>query len=104
MKWRAFYADGSRFSSAEMHWQALPATGLVGVVIYLEPPYRRIIDGHDWVWMEGVELHAVTTHAEWGRWAPKPVACGSCVKQGAAMDDDAFAAVQAEMLAARTVP
>lgn len=104
MSWRAFYADGARYSSADTEWQSLPATGLVGVVVYMEPPYRRIIDGHDWVWMEAGEFRVVDS-TTWGEWADEPVvACAACLKRGEGMEDVAWAAVQAEMLTAVEAP
>jgi hypothetical protein len=103
--WRAYYADGARYSSADTAWQALPGEGLVGVVVYLDEPYRRILDGHDWIWLEDGAFRLVDTHPKWGKWAEKPaVRCASCLKRGAGMDNEAWAAVQAEMMAARVAP
>lgn len=100
--WRAYYADGRTFASNEVLWLHLPPTGLVGVVVFLEPPYRRIIDGHDWIWLEDGEFHTVMTHPEWGKWAERPDA--PYVKQGAGMDDQAWEAMQQRMFEDRIWP
>jgi hypothetical protein len=106
--WRAWVWDGeqvSRHSSADFRWQELPSEGVVGVVVYLDPPYRRILDGHDWIWMSEGEFDIVPTHPEWGKWADPPMgACRSCLKKGAPVLDDEWARVQAAMLEDRTWP
>jgi hypothetical protein len=83
---------------------------MVGVVEYAEQewkpghPYRRIIDGGDWFWFDG-GWQRVMTHDEWGQWAPAPEGVPSIrLKRGAPMEDGAWAAVQAEMMAARMAP
>lgn len=102
--WRAYHFDGRTFASSDVAWPAVP-DGIVGVVEFLEPPYRRIHDGHDWIWMEGGEFRTVTTHQEWGAWADSPeVACASCLKRGAGMGDDAWEAMQRRMFEDRTWP
>ena len=91
-------------ASTDVRWQELP-DGIVGVVVYLDPPYRRIVDGHDWIWLADGEFRAKSTHATWGRWKPKPKGvCGACVKRGAAMPDDLWAGAQRAMLEAREAP
>lgn len=105
LKWRAWYADGRVFSYKDVMWQKLPAKGLVGVVIYETPPYRRIMDGGDWFWLENGDLHVSATHDEWGKWVnPPDVPCKSCVKQGQAMSNEAFEGIQKEMLEATEWP
>lgn len=105
MRWRAWCWDVERVtvhSSTEGAWQALPGEGVVGVVTYGEPPYRRILAGHDWVWMEDGELHATGTHPEWGEWLPAPdVGCAACLKRGAAVPDEVWVRIQREMTEAR---
>jgi hypothetical protein len=104
-RWRAWYEDGSVYSCADVPWRELPAEGIVGVVVYREPPYRQIIDGGDWYWIADDEVRRVMTHEEWGQFAPAPkVGCLSCLKRSGVMDDDAFAEVQREMMAAREPP
>lgn len=103
MTWRAYYADGTRYSSAERSWSDLPADGMVGVVVFSEPPYRRIIDGADWIWMEGGEVR--TSGTMWGGWVEPPaLECRSCLKRCAALPDDEWKKVQREMTEDRRWP
>lgn len=103
--WRAFYADGRAYASTRVAWQELPARGLVGVVVYLSHPYRRILDGHDWIYLEDGEFVTVGTHPEWGRWTPKPDGVpADMLKRGAAMPDGAWEEMQKAMMEARTCP
>ena len=112
MIWRAWYATSRTtwvvYSSTETSWNDLPPVGVVGIVRYLDPdatPYRQIIDGGDWYWMQDGEIHRTMTHAEWGQFADAPaVPCMSCLKRSGAMDDDEWAEVQREMIAAREAP
>lgn len=100
--WHAYYADGSRYSSADASWNDLPEDGLLGVVVFGEPPYRRIVDGADWIWLQDGEIRSVTTAGEWGTWAEPPeVDCASCLKRCVGLPDDEWARVHAEMLADR---
>lgn len=102
--WRAFYADGSEYTSRESTWRELPERGLVGVVVYLSHPYRQILDGHDWMWMEDGAIKVRDTHPEWGRWAVRPDVPDDMLKRGEAMDDDAWEDVRARMMGARSCP
>lgn len=103
--WRAWYDDDGVYSSAHVAWADLPETGMVGVVVYEEPPYRRIVDGGDWYWMEDGMIHCTETHGDWGLFVEPPkVACQACVKKSGDMSDDAFRAVQREMMEARAWP
>lgn len=51
--WRAWYAGGQIFDSANTTWEALPGTGLQVVMVYFDEkadettPYRRIMHGDD---------------------------------------------------------
>lgn len=115
--WRAWYATSRTtwvvYSSAES-WEDIPPgdpdvpEGVVGVVEYLSrdvTPYRRIVDGVDWCWLEDGRIRSVETHDEWGKYADPPDGVDpALLKQCAPMDDDAWAEVQAEMLAARESP
>ena len=103
--WRAYYASGERIDSSESSWANLPANDLVGVVVFKDPPYRHMIDGYDWVWMEDGEIHLTETHSEWGKWSDPPqLDCNSCLKKGVGMDDEDFASLQSEMFEDRRWP
>lgn len=101
--WRAYFADGQRIDSAQSSWADLPAEGLVGVVVFEDPPYRHLVYGGDWTWIEDGEIHKSST--VWGDWVnPPEIACRSCLKRGAAMSDADFELVQAEMMRDRRWP
>lgn len=103
--WRAYDADFSEYPSVEVTWRELPARGLVGVVVYLSHPYRRIIDGHDWMWMEDGEIRVVDSDSEWGQWADPPDGVpAAMLKRGEGMDDDAWEDMRARMMGARSWP
>lgn len=103
--WRAYYSDGRTFASDGVAWAHLPPEGMVGVVVYLEPPYRTLLTGGDWYWMEDGEIRRTKNHPEWGEWADPPeVECAACVKKSGAMSDDAFEALLVEMMEAREWP
>lgn len=104
LRWRAYYADGRTFAST-VPWSALPPFGCVGVVEFLTPPYRRIHDGHDWIWLLGGEFHSVTSHPEWDEWAEPPEDVDPVlVKRGAGMEDEAWAKIQRRMFEDREWP
>lgn len=105
LRWRAYYSDGRTFASGDVAWAALPPDGCVGVVVFNEPPYRRILDGYDWVYMLDGKLFTVETNPVWGEWAAKPaLRCLSCVKRGEAMEDEAWQAMRRRMFEDRTWP
>lgn len=105
LKWKAWYEDGRKFSSADTMWQDLPNRGMVGVVVYEEYPYRRILDGGDWYWLENGDIHQTNTHEEWGQFLPAPdINCTSCLKRSGVMSDTAWKRIQAQMIGDRTWP
>lgn len=67
--WRAHYGIGDTVDSVETSYGDLP-DGLPGVVEFLEPPYRKIVDGGDWLWMEDGRWQA--TGSVWGGWVDRP--------------------------------
>lgn len=115
--WRAWYAISRTewvvYSSAETAWEEIPPgdpavpEGVVGCVRYLSnnaTPYRQIIDGGDWYWMHDGEIRRVMTAEEWGEYATAPDVGAGTLKRSGALDDEAWAAVQTEMIAAREPP
>lgn len=103
--WRAYHADGRTFASNEWLWSAIPSFDIPGVVEFLEPPYRRIHDGYDWIWLLDGEFYSVTNHPEWGEWAKRPESIDpSILKRGVGMEDDAWKLMQRRMFEDRTWP
>jgi hypothetical protein len=45
--WRIWYADGSAFDSAMGAWEDAPDRGVQVVMVYYDPPGRRVICGED---------------------------------------------------------
>lgn len=105
MAWRAYYADGSRYESTDVDWRDLPAEGLVGVVVFHDPPYRQIVDGGDWFYLDDDGTPATTATADqWGEWVDPPDAPETEVKRGQALSDVAWERVRHEMIDDRTWP
>jgi hypothetical protein len=104
--WRAWMYDGTVYPGTTLsEWQQVPKMGVVGVVVYLDPPYRRIIDGYDWIWLEDGEFKTIPTHDEWGKWNDPPTKkCDPCLKRGAGVEDEAWAEMQREMIEAKEAP
>jgi hypothetical protein len=103
--WRAWYEDGAVYNSVEMAWQALPAEGLVGVVVYLDPavtPFRAVVIGGDWYWLEHGEVHASGTM--WNGYVKPPDVEPSLLKRSGVLSDEAWTEVQREITAAREAP
>lgn len=102
--WRAYYTEARRFASAAYSWRELPSTGVLGVIVFLEPPYREIVDGGDWYYLEGGVPTCTATHPEWGAWVDPPAVSPEERKQGAAIGDDEWAAVREAMTEDRAWP
>lgn len=103
--WRAWYTDGRTFSSADTDWTDLPDTGVLGVVVYLDPPYRKLVSGGDWYYLDSDHVPAtVPTHTEWGRWTDPPAVPEVECKRGAAVTDDRWTAVEQAMMEATRWP
>lgn len=105
--WRSWYSVLRRewvvYSSAEWELHELPREGCLGFVVYLDPPYRYIVLGGDWYWLENGKFHASDTI--WNGYVDPPgVACSSCLKRSGVLDDDVWAEVQREMMEAREWP
>lgn len=96
--WRAHYRGGVTFDSSEARPVELPAD-LPGVVEFLERPYRRIVDGGDWLWWEDGRWHASGT--VWGGWVEKP---HPDAIRGLALPDDEWEAVRRRMIEDRDWP
>lgn len=102
MRWRAWYADGSVYSSDETSWPDLPPRGMVGVVVFLDGGYRELVQTRDWFWMDADgQIDGVPTHPVWGCWADTPDAPAEMVKQGEGLPDEKWTEIQEEMMATR---
>ena len=99
--WRAYYAGGITFDSGEVRPEELP-TGAYGIVEYLEPPYRVIVDGGDWYYMADGRWRASGT--VWDEWIEAPDVVGAVIRSGPALPDEAWARMQAAMVADREWP
>lgn len=92
--WRAYY-DGFRvFDSSDCNWTDLPDEGIVGVVVFKTPPYREIVDGGDWFYIEDNIPRTTDTADEWGEWVNPPGYPDSIVKQGKVLPDEEWEAFQ----------
>lgn len=96
--WRAYYAGGITYDSDETRYEELP-DGLIGVVEFLEPPYRKIVCGGDWLYMEDGRWHETDTM--WDGWVERPKVHA---KRGKALPDEAWSKAQARMLNDREWP
>lgn len=103
--WRVWYADSGVYDSTEMDWVDLPDSGMLGAVVYYERPYREIVNGGDWFYLDDNGVPTRTeTHDEWGEWVPKPEAPDEEIKQGQAVSDELWQQKQHEMQESREWP
>lgn len=93
--WRVWYADGSVLDSGTSTYDALPRTGLVGVMEYEDPEHRRAITCGDWYWMEDGRWRRSKT-GNWGTWAPKPV--DHAIKSTERLPADDYEAIRQAMM------
>lgn len=90
--WRAWYANGIRYSAADpAHFTALPAEGVVVVVTYHDTG-KTLWTGADWYWFDGRTMRTVLSVA-WGATQPRPPGCVDCIKRGVEVSDATFAAM-----------
>jgi len=88
-RWVAFYSETEVYRSEDWTWQALPASGML-VVVLINPTGRTIMAGGDWYFMHEGKYGYVSSK-EWGKDEPRPdIACQSCVKYGVGAPDDVF--------------
>jgi hypothetical protein len=96
MGWRTYYADGTTVDSTEAAPEQLDH-GVVGVVEFLEPPYRKIVCGGDWVWWDGE--HWQETDSVWNGWVDPPQDVPEkYVKRGAGLPDDEWERLRLRMV------
>lgn len=105
MSWRAWYTDSRKFNSVETDWNNLPETGVLGVVVYYEPPYREIVSGGDWYYLDSNGKPAKKmTHDEWGKWVVPPDVPEDDLKRGEGTTDERWSEVQTEMMETKQCP
>lgn len=100
--WKAWYADGSVYSSKEHSWVSLPKEGCVGIVVIYDDVYSEVIHQGDWYYREDKQFHAVPAgeYDGSGTFVEAPeVACGACLKKGQTIPDEQWEKVHAEMMA-----
>ncbi len=88
MIWRAWYVN-AEYSSREMSWKDLPATGFVVAVIY-DSGGKAIRGGGDWYNLVEGDVEVTRSPKDWGTWADKPVGCSGCIKQGIGVSDEEY--------------
>lgn len=107
--WRAWYADGSVFSSRGTAWASLPATALQVVVVYMRErtragwPYRHRLTGCDWYWMDERGAIRGVPSREWGVEQPPPAAPPQMVKRGTGVSLECFERLTMQATQARTL-
>lgn len=99
--WKAWYTRGRVYDSDDTDWKDLPRTGVLGVVVYLEPPYRRLESGGDWYYIEDGEPVSTNTHPQWGSWIDPPDAPIDELKRGEGTSDEKWDKVHTEMMEAK---
>lgn len=96
--WRAYYTGGRRFANDRYLWADLPSQGVLGVVVFKYKPYRDIVTGGDWYWLDdGVPTCGDTT---WDGWVEPPDE--PHLKRGAA--DGGYETVYEQMIEDRSWP
>lgn len=92
MLFKAYYADGAVYQGGHSEWVAMPASGVVFVVLHTVTG-RTWYNGGDWYWADENGI-GYTPSGEWGTDQPKPdIACQSCIKQGVGVSDELFKAI-----------
>jgi hypothetical protein len=72
-------------------------------VVYMEPPYRRIVSGRDWYVWDGASWDGTGTGADTGTFPPRPDGA-VVVKSAPSLSDDEWAVFSRRMTEARTCP
>lgn len=93
--WRAYYDPFSTHDSNEYKWSELPDERMVGVVVFRERPYRELVSGGDWYYLDrGAPAASDTT---WNGWVDPPDAPDKELKQGIGLPDDMWEAYRIMM-------
>lgn len=91
--WRAWYTRGRVFDAHDMEWRALPADGVIVIVVYHDDwaangvRYRTLHDGYDYYWRDpGTEAFRSGDI--------RPDFPADLIKEGTEIPDDEFDAVK----------
>lgn len=96
MGWRAYYPGGFTYDSSDTRPEELP-DGILGIVEFLTPPYRKIVDGGDWYWFDGERWQA--TGSKWEGTVERPEGVpDERLKRGLGISDDGWSKARARML------
>lgn len=101
IEWRTAYTNERWFNSNDTEWSNLPPKGVLGVVLYKEPPYRKIVTGGDWYYWDDETI--TCTGSTWNGWVDAPKDADD-PKRGAAVPDSEWENVRSDLLEARTCP
>jgi len=104
MAWRAFYADGRRWTSAEGRWEALPREGLVVAVWWDDQGQRHLECGGDAMILIRHQIISVNLPTIAFNAAAELEANEGRLKFGELMPPDAWAQLRAEADDARELP
>lgn len=98
--WRAYFTDGRRFDSRADDPASLPSDGCLGIVKYLDKPYRQILSGDDhYFFWKGEWFSNSDAREEIERRYP-----GCLIIRGKWAASEEMSRVQAEMAAAKEAP
>jgi hypothetical protein len=103
--WSVWYDDGTglqRFHSAKHDWSDIPdKPGVQIVLVCEEPPYRRVIHGSDWYWINdrGIPRSSGNDGFPDGKWRPKP---HPAARAGVTIDEARFEAYRLAALEDKT--
>jgi hypothetical protein len=104
MRWRAFYADGRRYSSADGPWVDLPAYGLVVAVWWEANGQRHLECGDDALVLASDAIVGVNLPTPRFERAAYEEQQRGALKRGVYMDPESWAVVRQEAEDARTPP
>lgn len=105
IQWRAYYTDSRIFSSNAVDWVDLPDKGIIGVIVFFNPPYRELVKGGDWYYLDDTGKPTCTeTHEEWGKWVDKPNVSDEEIKRSGSVSDDRWEEIEIEMMGDKQWP
>lgn len=94
--WRAYYAPFTTYDSSKYEWTDLPDEGMVGVVVFKEPPYRELVNGGDWFYLDE-DGKPAASNTVWDGWVDPPDVSDDELKRGKALPDNQWEALRITM-------